>query len=159
MASASQATFCDADGNFKVTGLAHGAYSIIARAQGYVSIEDQSRKYRIGEIATIRMARGGVITGRVTDEFGEPIVGVRVSADRARDAEGKSVVAAPAMNEMNASRMTDDRGVYRIYGLEAGAYVVGINAASSMLAGLGRISREPPTYHPSSPRGANSPRR
>jgi len=152
--AASQATFCDADGNFKVTGLAHGAYSIMARAPGYVSIEDQLRKYRIGEIAIIRMARGGVITGRVTDEFGEPMAGVRVSADRVRDAEGKSVAAASAMNEMNASRMTDDRGVYRIYGLEPGAYVVGINASSSMFVGFGRTSHEPPTYHPSSPRGA-----
>jgi hypothetical protein len=50
--------------------------------------------------------------------------------------------------------MTDDRGVYRVYGLEAGAYVVGANVASPMFGGFGQTSREPPTYHPSSPRGA-----
>jgi hypothetical protein len=55
---------------------------------------------------------------------------------------------------MNSSWTTDDRGVYRIYGLEAGAYVVGVNVASPISAGMGRTSREPPTYHPSSPRGA-----
>jgi len=149
----SQSTSCDAEGNFKVTGLAHGVYSIIARAPGYTSVEDQSRKHRIGEVAMIRMARGGVITGRVTDEFGEPAVGVWVSADRVRDPEGKPDNSAATMGEMTSSRMTDDRGVYRIYGLDPGAYVVGINGASPTL-GFGRTSREPPTYHPSSPRGA-----
>jgi hypothetical protein len=151
---AAQTTNCDADGNFKVTGLSHGVYSIIARAPGYVSVQDQSRKYRIGESVIIRMARGGVVTGRVTDEFGEPMVGVRVSADRVRDTEGKPDTSASAMNDMYSSRMTDDRGLYRIYGLEAGAYVVGVNVASPIFAGLGQTGRETPTYHPSSPRGA-----
>jgi hypothetical protein len=58
------------------------------------------------------------------------------------------------MNEMYSLRSTDDRGVYRIYGLEAGAYVVGVNVSSPIFAGMGRTGREPPTYHPSSPRGA-----
>ncbi len=151
---AARMTNCDADGNFKVTGLSHGVYSIIARAPGYVIVQDQSRKYRIGESAIIRMTRGGVITGRVTDEFGEPMVGVRVSADRVRDPEGKPGTSVSAMNEMYSPRMTDDRGVYRIYGLEAGAYVVCVNRASPTSAGPGQPSHEPPTYHPSSPRGA-----
>ncbi|MGH9754532.1 MAG: carboxypeptidase regulatory-like domain-containing protein [Blastocatellia bacterium] len=150
----SQMTNCDADGNFKLTGLSHGVYSLVARAPGYISVQDQPRKYRIGESAMIRMVRGGVITGRVTDEFGEPMVGVRVSAERARDSEGKPDKSAPTMSEMHSSRMTDDRGIYRIYGLEAGAYVVGVNSASLMFGGLGQTSYETPTYHPSSPRGA-----
>jgi hypothetical protein len=151
---AGQMTNCDADGNFKLAGLSHGVYSIVARAPGYVSVQDQSRKYRIGESVIIRMARGGVITGRVTDEFGEPMVDVRVSADRVRDSEGKPDTGASTMNGMYLLRSTDDRGVYRIYGLEAGAYVVGVNVASPIFGGVGRTGREPPTYHPSSPRGA-----
>jgi hypothetical protein len=154
LAGGMQTTNCDADGNFKVTGLSHGVYSIVAQAPGYVSVQDLSRKYRVGESVIIRMARGGVITGRVTDEFGEPMVGVPVSADRVADSEGKPDKSAPTMSEMYSSRTTDDRGVYRIYGLEAGAYVVGVNVASPIFAGMGRTSREPPTYHPSSPRGA-----
>jgi hypothetical protein len=151
---AGQTTNCDADGNFKVTGLSHGVYSIVAWAPGYVPVQDQSRKYRIGESVIIRMARGGVITGRVTDEFGEPMVGVRVAADRVRDSEGNPGAGAATMNEMYSSWSTDDRGVYRVYGLEAGAYVVGVNVATPIFGGLGETSREPPTYHPSSPRGA-----
>jgi hypothetical protein len=151
---ASQMTNCDADGNFKVTGLSLGAYSLLARSPGYVSVQDQSHNYRIGENVTIRMTRGGVITGRVIDEFGEPMVGVRVSADRIRDSEGMPDKSAMRMNDMYSTRMTDDRGVYRIYGLEAGAYVVGVNAASPMFGELMQASRDLPTYHPSSPRGA-----
>src|SRR5499426_4879882 len=135
-----QTTNCDADGNFKVTGLSHGVYSIVAQAPGYVSVQDLSRKYRVGESVIIRMARGGVITGRVTDEFGEPMVGVPVSADRVRDSEGRPDTSVTRMNEMHSSRITDDRGDYRIYGLEAGAYVVGVNIASPIYVGMGRTS-------------------
>jgi carboxypeptidase family protein len=149
-----QMTNCDAEGNFKVTGLSSGVYSLLARSPGYNSVQDLSRKYRIGESVIIRMSRGGVITGRVTDEFGEPMVGVRVLADRVRDSEGRPGKSVVSMYEMDSSRMTDDRGVYRIYGLDPGAYVVGVNGAASMLPGLGRVNREPPSYHPSSPRGA-----
>jgi hypothetical protein len=145
---------CDAEGNFKVTGLSSGVYSIMANSPGYVSVQDRSRKYRVGESAIIRMSRGGVITGRVTDEFGEPMVGFSVSADRVRDPEGRSDRTATVMDKLNSSRMTDDRGVYRIYGLEPGAYVVGVNGADSIIPGPERILSEPPSYYPSSPRGA-----
>jgi len=149
-----QMTHCDAEGNFKVTGLSHGVYLLLARAPGYVSTQNQFRKYRVGENVIIQMVRGGVITGRVTDEFGEPVVGARVSANRVRDPEGNPDSSAPTMNEMYSYRMTDDRGVYRVYGLDPGAYVVGINSLSPMFAGMGQTSSQPPTYHPSSPRGS-----
>src|SRR5262249_10367222 len=150
----SQMTNCDAEGNFKVNGLSHGVYSLLARSPGYVSAQNQSRKYRVGENVIIQMVRGGVITGRVTDEFGEPVVGARVSANRVREPEGKPEPGGATMNEMYSSRMTDDRGVYRVFGLDPGAYVVGINGASSMAAAMGQTSSQPPTYHPSSPRGS-----
>ncbi len=152
--SGANETATDAEGNFKVAGLTHGVYTLLAQSPGYVSDSNQSRKYRIGESVIINLVRGGVITGRVTDEFGEPVVGVRVSADRVRDSEGRPDAGGDAMNAMNSSRMTDDRGVYRIYGLEPGAYVVSVNGASPTFAGLGQSRRETPSYHPSSPRGA-----
>jgi hypothetical protein len=154
LAGGSQMTNCDAEGNFKVTGLSGGVYSLLARSPGYVSVQDQSRNYRIGESVIIRMSRGGVITGRVTDEFGEPMVGARVAAERVRDSEGARARNAMTLNDLTSLRMTDDRGVYRIYGLEAGSYVVGVNGSTSMFNGLTQTSRELPSYHPSSPKGA-----
>ena len=154
MAGGMQMTICDAEGNFKVPGLQHGVYTLMVRSPGYVFNQNQSRKYRIGENVIIQMVRGGVITGRVTDEFGEPVVGSRVSADRVRDPEGKADTSAVAMNEMYSSRSTDDRGVYRIFGLDPGAYVVSVNGASMMSAAMAQSSSQSPTYHPSSPRGS-----
>jgi hypothetical protein len=152
--SGTQAVKCDAEGNFKVTELAHGVYSLLVGAPGYVNVTDQSRKYRIGENVVINLVRGGVITGRVTDEFGEPVIGVRVSADRVRDSEGRPDTVGNSLNTLNTPRMTDDRGIYRIYGLEPGAYVVGVNLASAISAGLDQMRRESPTYHLSSPRAS-----
>jgi hypothetical protein len=145
---------CDAEGNFKVTGLAHGVYKLIAMAPGYITAPNQSRNYRIGENVTLLLVKGGVITGRVTDEFGEPMIGVRVSAESLRDSEGQTVNGAGSLNAGDASRLTDDRGVYRLFGLEAGAYMVGINGSGPMFANPGRGRREPPTYSPSSPRAS-----
>ena len=58
------------------------AYILLAYAPGYVSAETPSENaiHRIGENLTIRMIKGGVITGRVTDEAGEPVVGVGVKS-------------------------------------------------------------------------------
>jgi hypothetical protein len=151
---ASQPTTCDAEGNFKVTGLSHGVYNLMAVAPGYISDPNQERKYRIGENVTLLMFRGGVITGRVTDEFGEPIVGVRVAAERVRDSDGNAGKGGFSPNVWNSTRMTDDRGVYRIFGLEPGSYVVGINATGALYVDPNQARREPATYHPSSPRAS-----
>ncbi len=148
-----QTATCDGEGNFKITGLARGVYTLMARAPGYVTEAGQPRRYRPGEQATIHLVRGGVITGRVTDEFGEPLTGVQVTADRVRDAEGKPDLFGPAFG-VEALWATDDRGIYRIYGLPPGTYIVGCNSPS-LLGGVQLpIRRAPATYHPSSPRGA-----
>jgi hypothetical protein len=65
------------------------------------------------------MIKGGVITGRVTNATGEPLIGVRVNAVMTRGAEGNTARRAAAR-----PRFTDDRGFYRLYGLPPGTYVV-----------------------------------
>ncbi len=65
------------------------------------------------------MIRGGVITGLVTNPKGEPVVGVAVRAT--------STAAVPSIASFftgGGHSETDDRGVYRIYGLMPGQYVV-----------------------------------
>src|SRR5262249_14231114 len=70
----------DNDGNFNLTGLSSGAYVLSAYAPGYIAAESpyETAIRRIGENVTINIVKGGVISGRVTDETGEPIVGVNV---------------------------------------------------------------------------------
>jgi hypothetical protein len=76
---------------------------------------------------TLRMVRGGVITGTVIDETGAPVPGVRLQIMQpfgsGEDRRLGNVV-------IQGAPFTDDRGRYRIYGLQPGSYVVGIQPAT-----------------------------
>ncbi|MGH9846157.1 MAG: carboxypeptidase-like regulatory domain-containing protein, partial [Blastocatellia bacterium] len=103
--------------------------------------------YRTGDTVTITMIRGGAITGRITNSSGEPVIGIQVMATMVRDSDG--VKTRPL--GFGRSRQSDDRGIYRIYGLPAGAYVVSTRAAGSV-GTLSAHDGDIPTYHPSSTR-------
>ncbi|HEX2489437.1 MAG TPA: carboxypeptidase-like regulatory domain-containing protein, partial [Blastocatellia bacterium] len=140
------------EGFFRLTELAPAAYSLTAFLPAYVTTSvagaaGESGPFHDGDSVSIRMAKGGVITGRVTSPKGEPIPGLSVKAVRLRDADGKP------LGNVNYSRRTDDRGVYRIFGLAAGVYVVhtdGPNAGWSWMPD--EQVEDAPTYHPSSSR-------
>jgi len=124
----------DESGGFQADGLDPAPYSISATAPGYVLMPNEkaggqpgiggSKYAHVGENVTIRMIRGGVITGRVTNAMGEPIIGIPVEMTRVRDENGKAVSGELTMNDLSANRQTDDRGIYRIYGLAPGSYFV-----------------------------------
>src|SRR5215475_4321674 len=122
-----QSAASDDIGNFKLTGLTPGAYILSASAPGYVAAEipAENAVHRIGENVTISLVKGGVITGRVTEETGEPIVGAIVESHRLRDPEGKTTGSRSASFGPGKG-VTDDRGIYRIYGLLPGVYIVNI---------------------------------
>ncbi len=143
----------DDDGNFKLTGLSPGAYVLSAQAPGYVTAEASTENavHRIGEDATISLVKGGVITGRVTDEAGEPIVGVSVISHRVRDPEGRTIGSRFGMFGFRLV-MTDDRGIYRIYGLLPGVYIVSIGISAEYGLDDAQIRRDAPTYYQSATR-------
>src|SRR5262249_16526610 len=144
-------TTTDDDGNFKFTGLLPRAYLITAyEERGYVNrpiTASERNYYRIGDNVVITMIRGGVITGRVTTADGEPMIGAQVFPMMSRDAEGNPVRRQYAGRQ----RWSDDRGVYRLYGLAPGTYVVAVH---SSLYGqqVSPYNSETPTFHPSSTR-------
>lgn len=145
----------DEEGNFRFTELSPRPYSIsVFRSREYVQPpaitgSGERRYYRPGENIHIALIRGGVITGRVTNAAGEPVIGIQVVAIRVRDADGR-----PTRMPGGSSRwMTDDRGVYRIYGLQPGGYIVVANSSANYSGG-GAYYGETPTYHPSSTRDA-----
>ncbi len=139
----------DDDGNFKMVGLSPTAYVFHARAPGYVfadlPIEDSV--HRIGENVTIRMVKGGVITGRVTDETGEPLVGVTVRPHRLRDPEGSPAISSVESLDLGVGN-TDDRGIYRVFGLRPGVYIVSIGGQVYDE----QVRNDAPTYYPSATR-------
>ncbi len=148
----------DREGNFTVEGLDAIPYEIYATTMGYVSAPDSigqtqfdlpGRNYvHVGESVTIRMIRGGVITGRVTNASGEPVIGIGVYTTRVQDEAGQS--APRTANRIQGGAMTDDRGIYRIYGLRSGKYVVwaGMSYGGSTRP-IPYVGRSP-IYHPSS---------
>lgn len=146
-----QSVECDETGSFKLSGLAPGSYSISAMAPGYVSTDD-GRVYRPGETATIRLVKGGVITGRVTESTGEPLIGANISLQHLRDLNGKPIRNGDD-SWWNDGVQTDDRGIYRAYGLSPGIYIVS-SSGSSGGRWLGAADNDLPTYYPSTTRDA-----
>jgi hypothetical protein len=146
-------TSTDAEGNFRVGGLEPALYHFIAMAPAYTSISSDLTAptyYRIGDSLQLEMVRGGAITGTVTNGVGEPVISVRVRATMIRDGRGqKPQIQSPSFNEQS----TDDRGVYRIWGLAPGTYLVSAGG-STFFQGFqfNPYDSDSPTYAPSSTR-------
>ena len=77
----------DSEGKFSFNDLPSGAYVVFAVAPGYIdeamSTGDPNDwpRHLIGAQLKIKMIKGGVITGKVTNSKGDPIVGVPVHAE------------------------------------------------------------------------------
>jgi hypothetical protein len=74
-----------------------------------------------------RLVRAGVITGKVADDAGEPMIGVSVTVLR-KPSEKELEDALPGarrteMTSVSVAR-TDDRGEYRVFGLRPAEYYV-----------------------------------
>ncbi len=152
-----QRTGTDNDGNFNAEGLDAGAYRVSASSPGYVSEvspavpDNPATYYRPGDSVTLTLIKGGVISGTVTNGAGEPVVNATVRAWRIRDSEGK-----PIQNvSQSRDRATDDRGYYRLYGLQPGSYIVSAGGATQFFGGaLGTnaYASDAPTFAPASTR-------
>jgi hypothetical protein len=150
----------DAEGRFVFENLTPGAYIVMATAPGYI---DQSMsignplqwpRYLIGSDVNISMIKGGVITGLVTNSKGEPMVATPVHAVPVSAGTASMIAAVSG----SSTSETDDRGVYRIYGLLPGQYTV--NAGGKGAFGQFNASgfdMDVPTYYPSSTRDTAVP--
>jgi Carboxypeptidase regulatory-like domain len=148
----------DEGGRFRITGLAADIYYVIPLAPGFVYSTDEgigasgkSVKVSEGENVEnvdIEIYRSGVITGRVTDSRGQPVIEMQVQISR-REEDGRWIPTSSygASLEMY---VTDDRGVYRLYGLPVGRYLVSVGFPFSAGAVLNsrRGTFYPQTFHP-----------
>ena len=145
----SRSTITDLEGNFQVNGLETGLYLVTANSPAYTNVlgdPDAPKYYRLGDSARVEMVRGGAITGTVTSAIGEPLIGVRVRAIMVRDVKGQA-----GRSLGNIEQSTDDRGIYRIYGLAPGTYIVSAGG-STFLTSLSPFETDIPTFAPSSTR-------
>jgi Carboxypeptidase regulatory-like domain len=142
----------DGGGNFRATDLSPGLYTVnVSNSREYVmkpltaAERRGQRYYRVGDNIAIALVKGGVITGKVTDPDGQPMVGVEVSPTMVRDAEGHPV----RESRRGDPRMTDDRGIYRMYGLQPGSHIISTDGRI-MFGDLSPYEGSVTTYHPSS---------
>jgi hypothetical protein len=138
------------NGDFEAHRLDAGLYRISVAAPSYFMAlaSAEPEHYRVGDSVTVTMLKGGVITGKVLGTGDEPIVAVRVRAIRIRDENGKPVITP----ESHLERLTDDRGIYRIFGLRPGTYLVAAGGPGSSFSGINGYDHDVPTYAPSSTR-------
>jgi hypothetical protein len=127
-------TLTERDGGFVLRDVSNGRYRFIVEKEGYVSWYGQQRPNGPGIILVmtetsagrdfrIRLSRAASISGRITDENGNPVAGAQVriyTRWKFHDQIRFNVVSAPG-----SYVQTNDLGEYRGYGLAAGTYYVG----------------------------------
>jgi len=149
----------DAEGRFSFDDLPSAAYVIFAVAPGYIdeamSTGDPNDwpRHLIGSQLKIKMIKGGVITGKVTNAKGDPIVGVPVHAVALNNP-----FSSPTDFLATGGAESDDRGIYRIYGLRPGPYVVSAGGPGQFgFVAANGFDLDVPTYHPSATRDTAIP--
>lgn len=147
--SDSRRTTTDDLGRFAFEALNPGVYTFI-----YPTDTDdygEARLHRPGDVVTLKVGsslKGGVITGTVTSTAGEPVVEAPVRAIPVRSTQGGGVRAR--FEALGMGGMTDDRGVYRIWGLTPGSYLIAAGGSSQMYQGPPHpYDDNAPTYYPS----------
>jgi protocatechuate 3,4-dioxygenase beta subunit len=148
----------DEEGRFRLANIAAGRYYIRAFAPNFVITSDNPARAMARTVildegdaiegVNFTMTRGSVITGRVTDGEGRPVIGEVVHLSRVDD-DNQQV---PSYYYFSNDRFTtDDRGIYRIYGLPAGYYRVSVGTSKGENDGRAISSGRRPfvrTYHP-----------
>ncbi len=124
-------TETDADGQYEFQGLRSGVYRVTVMTLSYQSGAYGRRAGRgdaipvragaIVDRVDISMPARSAISGRVVDEYGDPMAGVNVRVDRIEFSRGRRRLTSVAGVSMS---QTNDFGRYRIFGLPPGRYVV-----------------------------------
>src|ERR1700683_917824 len=132
------------DGHFKFSDLPAGAFTLTASRAGFIDSVFGQRQPGSGrpgslvqlvdgqkvENLSMPIARGGVITGMVTDDRGEPEFSAQVRAMRWVMRTGERTLT------IEATTTTDDRGIYRATGLLPGDYIVSATTADGPASDL-----------------------
>ena len=143
----------DDDGRYALTGVDAGVWQLAAGKSGYVrQLWGQARPANAPRPLNVRpdasigadftLVRAGAIGGRIYDEYGEPLAGVRVQILRARISQHRRY-----LQPIGEGDLTDDTGSFRLHGLAAGEYFL---TASLRVAPADSIVQTTyaPSYYP-----------
>ena len=148
----------DADGTFRVDGVEPGRYRIFFERTGFVAVNERGSKADINIFAvkrgqtldslTFRMLPTAVISGRITDEDGDPMSDVRIVAQMEKPGKVK--------HELEGATSTNDLGEYRLSGLFPGRYTVAATPAPDF-RDYERLAKPSPTVQPADSETAKRP--
>jgi protocatechuate 3,4-dioxygenase beta subunit len=120
----------DQNGNYRIANLPAATYTIRPIAPSFVleqeSTDNNSVVVSEGENVegiNFSMVPGAVITGRITDADGKPLIEQRVLL---------IPIGATKFDGRSFDVRTDDRGIYRAFGLRAGKYKVSVGQNESL---------------------------
>jgi hypothetical protein len=144
----------DAEGRFDLRDLPAGRWLLSASKGGFIQQQhgqrhpfDTAQPIELADgqrvTADFALSRGGVITGQVFDEFGDPITGARVQVLRSQMRQGRRQLTAVATADQ-----TDDTGSFRVFGLAPGDYYVSGNLRAAPIDSADGASTYAPTYYP-----------
>jgi protocatechuate 3,4-dioxygenase beta subunit len=140
----------DANGHFRFPGLAPGEYNVTVRKGGFHGFRAPNshtwQEYLTVTVSAgdstsdlaLAMQPGAVVSGKVTDENGEPMANVQVGALKSIYVNHRRMLRPMGM------ATTDDNGNYRIFSLEPGRYLVRATVVSDGAAKM----RYAPAYFP-----------
>lgn len=146
-------TSTDAEGRFRLNVEEAGRYRVMPFAPAYVSSNEQG----VAKVITVApgeeikdvdfaLVPGGVITGHVLTPDGRPAIAERIAVTPVAQPDQSQ----PTLNLPNAILETDDRGVYRVFGLPPGRYLVSAGTGGESVAAdvYNRRFAYPRTFHP-----------
>ena len=151
----------DAQGRFMFPGLIPGDYEVSASRGDFLpgTLDQQtsfeatsriavSRAARVDDVRLV-LSRGLAVTGIIVDRTGEPLQGVPVVALQL-NTSGDERQATLAGAVQGGARQTDDRGRYRVLGLQPGKYIVAALADAAALDVGASTPQQVPIYYPGS---------
>ena len=142
----------DQDGNYRISDVPAGSYGVAPVAPPFVIADANNSRGQTVVIAEdekvegidFELLRGGVITGKITDADGHPVVGERVNLQSVNERNQRGQIYP-----VPANFQTDDRGIYRIFGIRPGHYKVSIGDAENFGSRPGRGRPAfPTTFYP-----------
>jgi Carboxypeptidase regulatory-like domain len=170
--------FTDAQGRYEFKDLPAGRFTLSVSKSGFVTMQyGQSRPFEPGhpieladaqllEKADGALPRGSAVSGRILDEFGEPVADASVTAMRQQYANGKR-----RLTPAGRASTTNDLGQFRVFGLPPGEYYLSATVRTfetfmtDMMAGMAggangstNASGYAATYYPGTPNPAEAQR-
>jgi len=170
--------FTDAQGRYEFKDLPAGRFTLSVTKSGFVTMQyGQSRPFEPGrpieladaqvmEKADVALPRGSAVSGRIVDEFGEPVSDASVTAMRLQYGSGKR-----RFTPSGRASTTNDLGQFRVFGLPPGEYYLSATVRTfdtfmmDMMAGMAggangasNTSGYAASYYPGTPNPAEAQR-